>query len=313
MAPAARPTPALTYGLYLVGSALLAANPVLGRAATHVVPPIGLTFWRWTIAFLIILPFAAPGLLTHGRRLIADWRRFLVLGVLGQGISGAVVYYGLQRTGATNASLIYATSPVMVLAIAAVWLGEPIRLRQTLGILVAMAGVMVVLTRGDLDALLHLSLNLGDLLVLTGAVSWSVFTILLRQSRNPLPVMTSFAANALAGVLVLAPFYAWETLAVRPVPVTVATVLSIGGIALFASVLAFIAYQKTIGLMGAAQASTALYLSPLWAAVGSWALLGEGLEPFHLAGAALVLPGLALATLPPRRPVALSGPVPDRA
>jgi len=311
MALAARPNPFLTYGLYLVGSALLAANPVLGRAAAHVVPPVGLTFWRWAIAFLIILPFAAPGLLTHARRLIADWRRFLLLGVLGQGISGAVVYYGLQRTGATNASLIYATSPVMVLAIAAVWLGEPIRLRQTLGILVAMAGVMMVLTRGDLDALLHLSL--GDLLVLAGAVSWSVFTILLRQSRNPLPVMTSFAANALAGVLVLAPFYVWETLAVRPVPVTVATMLSIGGIALFASVLAFLAYQKTIGLMGAAQASTALYLSPLWAAVGSWALLGEGLEPFHLAGAALVLPGVALATLPPRRSVAVSTPVPDGA
>ncbi|MBP2231500.1 drug/metabolite transporter (DMT)-like permease [Azospirillum agricola] len=301
MASAPRSNPLSIYGLYLVGSALLASNPVLGRALAHVVPPVGLTFWRWALAFLIILPFALPGLLAHRHRLLADWRRFLMLGVLGQGISGAVVYYGLAHTSATNASLIYATSPVMVLAIAAVWLGEAIRPRQAAGILVAMAGVLVILTRGDLDALLHLSFNIGDLQVLAGAISWSVFTILLRQSRGgPLPVMTSFAANALVGVLVLTPFYAWETLAVRPVPFTVHTMLSIGSVALFASVLAFIAYQRTIALMGAAQASTALYLSPLWAALGSWLLLGEGLEPFHLAGVALVLPGVALATLPAR-------------
>ena len=230
-----RSGPPAAYGLYIVGSALLASNPVVGRAAAHVVPPIGLAFWRWLIAFLIVLPFALPGLLTHRGQLKAQWRRYLLLGVLGQGISGAIVYYGLERTSATNASLIYATSPAMILALAAVWLGDAIRPRQVLGILLAMAGVLVILTRGDPEALLHLSFNVGDLLVLTGAVSWSVYTILLRQSGTPLPVVTAFAANAFAGVLVLAPFYAWETVAVRPVPFSVSTILSIVAVALFES------------------------------------------------------------------------------
>ncbi|MBP2298875.1 DMT family transporter [Azospirillum picis] len=299
-----RSGPLAAYSLYLTGSALLAANPVVGRAAASLVPPVGLAFWRWLIAFLIVLPFALPGLLAHRHRLRADWKRYLLLGVLGQGISGAVVYYGLQRTSATNASLIYATSPAMILALAAVWLGDAIRSRQVLGILLAMTGVLAILARGDLEALLRLSFNGGDLLVLAGAVSWSVYTILLRQSGAPLPVVTAFAANALAGVLVLAPFYAWETVAVRSVPFTTATVLSIVGVALFASVLALLAYQKTIEMMGAARASTALYVSPLWAALASWQLLSEPLQGFHLVGVLLVLPGVTLATLPARGPVA---------
>lgn len=292
--------PVTVIGLYLIASALLASNPVLGRAVAHAVPPVGMAFWRWLLAFLIVLPVALPGLLTHRHRLLRDWRRFLLLGVLGQGISGAIVYYGLVHTSATNASLIYATSPAMVLGIAAAWLGDPIRPRQVVGIGLAMAGVVAILTRGDPGALRALSFNTGDLLVLVGAVSWSLYTILLRQTSNPLPVVTSFAANALAGVIVLAPFYVWEGIAVRPMPLTLTTLLSILAVALFASVLALLAYQKAIAWMGAAQAATTLYVSPLWAALASWLLLGEGLESFHLLGAALVLPGVTLATVPPR-------------
>ncbi|WP_109111104.1 DMT family transporter [Azospirillum sp. TSO35-2] len=317
MPPLFRSGPFAAYSLYLIGSALLASNPVVGRAVAHVVPPIGLAFWRWLIAFLIVLPFALRGLLVHRHRLLREWRRYLLLGVLGQGISGAIVYYGLERTSATNASLIYATSPAMILGIAAVWLGDAIRPRQVLGILLAMAGVLVILTRGDLEALRHLTVSVGDLLVLTGAVSWSVYTILLRQSGAPLPVVTAFAANAFAGVLVLAPFYAWESVAVRPVPFSVVTFLSIVAVALFASVLALLAYQKTIAMMGAARASTALYVSPLWAALASMLLLDEPLQGFHLVGVLFVLPGVTLATLPGRRAATVTAeeaaPAPSKA
>ncbi|AWK85472.1 DMT family transporter [Azospirillum thermophilum] len=286
------------YALYAAGTALMAANPLIGRAVAHTVPPVGMAFWRWLLAFLIVLPFALAGLKTHRHAILGQWRRFLLLGVLGQGISGAVVYMGLERTSATNASLIYAMSPVMILIIAALWLREQVGARQLAGIGLAIVGVAAILTRGELEALLALRFNVGDLLILAGATSWAVYTILLRGSRTPLPVVTAFAANALAGVLVLAPFYVWETLAVRPVPATATTLLSILGVALFASVLAFVAYQKTIAMMGPARAGTALYVSPLWTALAATVLLGEQLQAFHLLGALLILPGVAMATWP---------------
>ncbi|HYD66382.1 DMT family transporter [Azospirillum sp.] len=286
------------YALFFVTSAFMASNVVIGRAAAHIVPPVGLAFWRWALAFLIILPFAMPGLWHHRRALKAAGRRLLVLGALGQGICGAVVYMGLERTSATNAGLIYATSPIMILLIAAVALGEAVRPRQVAGILLALAGVLAILARGDVDALLRLAFNQGDLLVLAGAVAWAVYTIMLRGSRTPVPVVPMFAANALAGVVVLAPFYLAETLLDRAVVLSGEAMLRIGGVALFASVLAFTTYQKCIALLGPSRAGAALYVMPLWASLLAWALLGEAPQLFHLAGAALILPGVLLATLP---------------
>ena len=308
MTAAPRHAALTAYALYVLCSAFLASNVVIGRAAANIVPPVGLAFWRWLVAFLIILPMALPGLLAHRHTLRAAWKRYLLLGALGQGICGAVVYMGLEQTSATNAGLIYATSPVMIVMIAALWLGEKVTPRQTAGILVAMAGVLVILTRGDPQVLFRFAFNLGDLLVLAGAVAWAVYTVLLRQSRTSLPVVTAFAANALAGVIVLAPFYLWETLAFRTVPVSAEAAVRIVGVALFASVLAFLTYQKTINLMGPARAGTSLYVMPLWAAVAAWALLGEQLQTFHLLGVLLVLPGVALATLPPRAAPAKPAP-----
>lgn len=300
MPKASTSTAFASYGFYLLSSAFFASNLLLGRAAAHVVPPAGLAFWRWVIAFLIILPFAARGLLLHRRALLASWKRLLVMGVLGQVICGAGLYVALEHTSATNAGLIYATCPVMILLIAALWLGEAVTLRQGTGILLAMSGVLVILTRGDADVMRRFAFNIGDLMVVGVAAAWAVYTVLARQSKSPLPVVTSFAANALAGVVTLAPFFLWETVARNPAPMTMDTVSRVVGLALFASVLAFTTYQKTIVLMGPARAGTALYVMPLWTALAAWALLGEELHLFHLAGVALVLPGLLLATLPPR-------------
>ena len=299
MPEASRRAALYAYTLFLLGSAFMASNAVIGRAAAQVVPPVGLAFWRWLAAFLIVLPFAWRGLAQHRRVLLAGWKRFLALGALGMGVCGAIVYIGLQHTTATNTGLIYATSPVFILAISAVALKEPVTPRQVAGIALALAGVLAILTRGELAALLGFAFNRGDLLILAGAVAWAVYTVLLRRSGGPsLPVVTQFAANALSGVLVLAPFYAWETLGGHPVVPTWEAAVRIGGVALFASVLAFLAYQKTITLLGPARAGTALYVSPVWVALLAWALLGEELELFHLAGVALIFPGVLLATLP---------------
>ena len=295
--------PLAGYALFFLASAFMASNVVMGRAAADAVPPVGLAFWRWLVAFALILPFALPGLRRHHRALLADWKRLLVLGALGMGICGAFVYVGLEQTTATNAGLIYASSPVLILMIAAAGLGERVRPRQVAGIALAMAGVLTILARGDAGVLLGLSFNAGDVWILAAATAWAVYTILLRQSRTPLPVVTQFAANALSGVLILAPFYAWETWSGRPVEPSADAALSIAGVALVASVLAFLTYQQTIVRIGPARAGTTLYVMPLWAALLAWATLGETLQAFHLVGAALILPGVLLATLQPRRTV----------
>jgi drug/metabolite transporter (DMT)-like permease len=300
------PDPARTgqftaYVLLLASSALFASNSLIGKAAAGTVPPAGMAFWRWLVALIIILPMALPGLIRHRTVLLRDWKRLLLLGVLAMGICGAAFYKGLEHTSATNGALIYATSPVMIVIISALWLHEPVRPRQFGGVVLALLGVLAILTRGEPSMLLTLSFNHGDLLVLAGALAWAIYTVMLRTARTPLPVVTVFAANSIAGVLVLAPLYLWETLAGQPVVPTPSALASIVGAALFASVLAFITYQKTTALIGPSRAGMALYATPVWASLLAWALLGEALEPFHLAGLLLVLAGVAMVTLPSRR------------
>ena len=305
MEPNAQTPPALksvewgAAALFLATSALLASNALLGRAAAETVPPVALAFWRWCVAFLIVLPFALPGLIAHRRRIAEIWPRLLLLGGLAMGVCGANVYIGLELTTATNTGLIYATSPVMIVLISAVMGLERVGRRQAAGIVLAFVGVGVILAQADLARLAALEINEGDLWILTGAVAWAAFTLLLRHWRLGLPTLTLFAANAAAGVIVLAPAYAWESLvAGRPAAFNADTVAAVAAVALFASVLSFLAYQQTVKTVGPVRAGAALYVMPLWTAALGALWLGEALREYHLLGAALVLPGVVLANWP---------------
>ena len=289
------------YTLLLLAPLFMASNVVFGRDAIDTVPPIGLAFWRWVIAFLILLPFAWPGLRRHAAQLIRVWPLLLLLGALGMGVCGAFVYIGLHHTTATHAGLIYAASPIFILLIGVLFGGERLGVVQCLGVALAVLGVIVILTRGAPQALLTFSFNIGDLWVLAATVAWAVYSVLLKRRSLRIPTIPLFAAIAFAGIVCLAPFYAWETLAGRPVLLTAEAATSVLAVALIASVLAFSAYQQGIAVIGASRAGVFMYLMPVYAALLAVMFLGEQFRAFHAIGLSLILPGLALATLMPAR------------
>lgn len=288
------------YVLLLLAPLFMASNVVFGRDAIDTVPPVGLAFWRWVLAFLILLPFAWAGLRRHAGDLVRAWLMLLVLGALGMGVCGAFVYIGLQHTTATHAGLIYAASPIFILLIGAVFVGEKLSLMQCLGVALAVLGVVVILTHGEPETLLTFVFNIGDLWVLAATFAWAIYSVLLKRQSLRIPTIPLFAAIALAGVICLAPFYVWETLAGRPVVWTADAATSVVAVALIASVLAFGAYQQGIAVVGSSRAGVFMYLMPVYAALLAVVFLGEQFQPFHAVGLGLILPGLALATLVPR-------------
>ena len=296
----AGPPDALAYALLLLAPLMMASNAVIGRAATEIMPPIGLAFWRWVLALALMLPLAGAGLWQYRQTLRRQWAMILLLGALGMGVCGAFVYIGLQTTTATNTGLIYAASPAMILLIGALFRGEKIRPRQIGGIVLAFAGVSAILARGDVAAFLALRFAIGDLWVLGATAAWAVYSVLLKRRALAMPTFVLFAAVTAAGVLCLLPFYIAETLAVQPVVWTPEALLSIAGVAVFASVLAFSSYQKGVALIGPARAGPFMYLMPAYAAVLAMLFLGERLAPFHIAGFALILTGVMLASAPAR-------------
>lgn len=300
--PVSNQTILIAYGLLALSPLFMATNVVIGRAAMEVMPPMGLAFWRWLLAFAILVPLGWVGLRQHWRQLVAHWPRVLLLGILGMLVAGGFVYTGLETTTATNAGLIYAISPIVIVVATWAGRGEPIAIHQSFGIAIAVIGVITILTKGAPSALLDLDLTIGDLWVLAAATAWGVYSVVIKHPGLAMPTLSLFAAIAGAGVVVIAPFYAVETIVFdRPVVPSVSVVLSVAGVALVSSIAAFGTYQKGIAVIGPGRAGPFMYLMPAWAAVMAMLFLGEQFRTFHAIGFALIIPGVALATWPGRR------------
>lgn len=281
-------------------------NLIVGRAVIDVVPPWSLAFWRWAIALALLLPFAAGGLLRHAGLLRREWRRVLLLGFLGMVLCGGNVYVALGHTSATNATLIYTTSTIMVVVLDALLKRRGLPAVQLAGSLAGFAGIALITVRGEPSRLLALEFNSGDLGILVAAIAWAAYSLMLRGGPlGRLGGQTAFAANAIAGTALLAPLALWETAGGAPQPATLEAWGAIVFLALFPSVLAFGMFQFCIRVAGAPVTATFLYLMPVYGVLMAVLLLGEELHAYHAVGFVLILGGVAMAT---RRPVARRGP-----
>lgn len=287
----------MPYLLLTLAPLFWAGNFVIGRAVHADVPPIGLAFWRWVIGFLLVLPFAWRGLVRDRAVIRRHGPILLALAVLGIAAFNTLVYLGLQSTTAINGLLMQSTMPVLIMALSFLVLGERITARQGLGVVVSMAGAVVVITRGDLGALTGLALNRGDLLILLAVLGYAGYSVLLRR-RPAMGAMSFLAVTFGAGALMLLPLAVWEAMVggrVLDINHTT-TILAVGYVAVFPSILSYLCFNRGVQLVGANRAGLFIHLLPLFGTLLAVAVLGETLQPAHAAGMALILGGIALAT-----------------
>ncbi|KAF0123346.1 MAG: hypothetical protein FD152_3339 [Xanthobacteraceae bacterium] len=288
------------YLLLLAMPLFFSSNLVIARAMGDDVPPFTLALLRWAVAVAILLPFVLPGLRQNAGRILASGWRIALLGFLGMWICGAGVYWALGLTTATNGTLIYTTSPVLVLLIERFAFGKPLSWARLAGVILAIAGVAVIVLKGDLSALARLDLNLGDLGIAAAALAWAGYSLVLRNDRlAAIPTLPLFATIAAAGVATLLPFSVAELAMVGGWPATLRLWIGIMALALFSAVGAFSLYQYGVKIVGPAVTSCFLYLLPVYGVGMSALFLGEALHAHHLVGMALVLVGLIAATAPP--------------
>ena len=289
-----RPANPLAYALMACAALLWAGNIVLGRAASAEVPPIGLSFWRWAVAFAAFAPFVAPLLRRQWPVLRREWRLLALLGLLGVAVFHTFLYIAVNTTTAINAALIYAATPALVPLLARPILGERIAPRQTAGILLSSLGVAVVVARGDLAALGALRVTQGDLWMVAAVVAWSLYTVLVERRPADLHPHAMLAATMGFGLSMTLPFYLWESATVRAMPFTAIAVWTVAYVALFASIVAYLCYNRGIELVGSSRAALTAHMLPVFAAALSVVFLGETLHLYHLAGAAAVAVGIVL-------------------
>ncbi|CAB3906898.1 S-adenosylmethionine/S-adenosylhomocysteine transporter [Achromobacter dolens] len=285
--------------MLLAAPALFASNMVAARwAHDAALPPVFLAFGRWLIAFLILLPLAAPALLRHRQALWRGLPTLLPLAVLGMGVAVAPQYIGAQSTSATNIALIFSCSPILVALLEAVIWRKPLSPLRAAGLALALGGVLVVLTRGDAWALARLAFGQGDLWVLLAATGWALYTVLQKRLAQPaVPDGARLAAMMLGGAIALAPFAGIEaaTSAIPPWsdPRLAAVLLFL---AVVPSLGAYYVYGRLISRAGPATAGLSMFLVPVYAALLAWPLLGEAPQLFHAYGFVMILLGVKLAS-----------------
>jgi drug/metabolite transporter (DMT)-like permease len=293
---ASRRPRASPYLLLVLTCLFWAGNSVIGRAFRDDIPPITFSFYRWSLALLVLLPWAARPLWRQRRVLLAHWKVMLFLAVLGVPTYNTINYWALHTTTATNSALINSACTVMIIAVNYVMFRVRATARQWAGLAVSLAGVVVIVSRADPRVLLALELVQGDVLLLVAALSWAVYTACLRWRPRELDQLTFAGASILIGVLVLAPLYGWEASREPPVVFTPAVVAALLYTGVFPSVLAVLFWNQAVAEVGANRAGQFMNLVPVFGVALAVIFLDEALEPFHLVGAAVIFAGIYLAT-----------------
>ncbi|WP_343559514.1 DMT family transporter [Kiloniella sp. b19] len=281
----------------LICPLLMSSNAISAKVLAHEVPPSTLALGRWLLSALILLPFVWRPLRDKASTVLRqEWKALLVLGATGMGVCGAFVYKGAETTTATNIGLIYAFSPIAIIGFGALLFGERLGKLQVLGIFSSFAGVLAILSNGALANLTALDFTSGDLWIAAAAVGWAVYSLTLRHSPSVLGLLPRFAVIMFSGVLVLLPFSLWELAQSPQLPSVDVAIPAFLFLALIPSLAAFLTYGRAQELLGSGPASLVMYLLPLYNVLVAWLLLDEQLEPHHVLGAGLILPGLYLAS-----------------
>lgn len=299
------PPPASRFGGFLFDSPRLlltlvslfwSGNIVLGRFVAGHIPPATLSWIRWVGAFAIFLPFAWPYVRRDWKIIKGNFGFLTLISSIGISLYTVLAYYSLQYTEAINALLIASTGPLLVAIATYVLYGEKPTPRQVLGVLASLTGVVVVVSRGSLETLLHLQLNPGDVWWFVGQIIYALYTALLRK-RPPAIHSFSFALVLFGwGGLMLTPLLVAE-IAAGYYPVwDMPAIASLGYIVLVPSLISYLFYNRGVEMIGPNRASPFYHLIPIFGSALAILFLGERPHPYHAAGYALVLVGIIVAT-----------------
>ena len=277
-----------------IATLLWAGNFIVGRALRHDMAPLELNFWRWLIALAALLPLTL-GSLWIGRALILrNTRLIALLALTGVVVPHACVYTALATTHAVNALLLMSLTPLLVSLGDRAVFGEPLRQRQWLGMAVACAGAITVITHGTIDTLATLQLGRGDLWMVPAILGAAAHTLLLKRSPVSIAQAPLLTASVIAALVMMLPLLLLSD-SLRAPPSDFRTVASLLYVGVLASAVAFLLWNRGVTQLGPAGVAPFLYLMPVYGSILSALLLGEAVMGFQYLGGAMVLAGLWLA------------------
>ena len=286
------------YVLLSITALCWAGNAIVGRIAAGHIAPVTLSFLRWSIAFLIILPFAWKHLARDWAAIRARLGIMIVLSVTGIGAFNTLQYWALEHTQALNTLLLQSAGPLFIAGWSLLLLGVRLTLAQACGIAVSLTGVLVIVLHGDLTTLENIEFNRGDLIFLVALVIFGLYSVL--SLKRPAIHGLSFVAFTFgAGAAGLMPLFIWELFTRPMIVMDTANLLTLFYVAVFTSTVAYICFNRGVRMIGANRAAPFFHVIPVFGTAMSILFLDEHPQAFHFIGFALVLTGVLVASRKP--------------
>ncbi len=273
----------------------MASNLVVARGGVEFVPPISLAFWRWTIVFIILLPFTYLSLKKNYKIIQKEYKKLFFLGAMGCGVCGAFPFLAGQTTTVANMGIIYTSSPIFIILISALFFKEKITLTKVIGLVACLIGVFAIIIKGDLELLINLKFTIGDLWMLAAAIGWALYSIYLFYWKTELEIFQRFTLVAFFGAVSLFPFYIGEEIYFQRTVFNNEFFLWTIFAAVSPGIIAFTLYTLAQKQLGASLTGFTLYIFTVYAAIYGYILFDEQLENYHYLGTVLVFFGVYLA------------------
>ena len=286
------------YLLLSITALCWAGNAIVGRLAAGHIPPVTLSFLRWTFAFLIILPFAWKHLKRDWGAIRSHLGTMIVLSVTGIGAFNTLQYWALEHTQALNTLLLQSAGPLFVAIWSLILLGVRLTLAQAGGIVLSMTGVLVILLHGDLTALTSIAFNKGDIIFTVALAIFGLYSVLSLKRPN-IHGLSFVGFTFGCGAAGLIPLWIWELFARPVMQLDTANLLTVFYVAVFPSTLAYLCFNRGVQLIGANRAAPFFHVVPVFGSAMAIVFLGERPQLFHIIGFALVLTGVFVASRKP--------------
>ena len=280
----------------LLAVTIWSGNFLIASGFVDAIPPVTLAALRWTTATVIFLPFARRDIRRDMRALLDNRYALIAAAVTGVTLFNTMVYISARTTDAVNMALFASSTPVFVVVLARVFLKERISLPRAAGLVIAIAGMLSIATRGRLDVLLHLTFRPGDIVMLAAGFLWAVYTILVKRKPVAISPNAYIGTTFLLGTIPLIPAALIEQHFAPAWTFTPAVLGAVSYIGIMASLAAYFLWNSAIMRIGPGDAALFQYFMPVFSGTGAWLILGQPVTVVHAVGFVLIFSGVVMAT-----------------
>ncbi len=271
-------------------------NFIVGKVASlYEIPPFTLNFYRWLFAWAILMPFTFKEIIEKKRYILDNIKLITVLGITSITFFNSIVYYSLNFTHVISGVLMISVIPVMIIFFSWVFKIEKTNIYQINGVIFSLLGVAVIITKAELNILLDLDFNKGDLWMVVAMFSWAIYSVLLKKKKHKLSQISLLETIITMGLIFLLPIYFIEMKMGYHVILNTPFVLTLTYVVLFPGLISFLFWIKGIALIGANRSGIFLHLMPIFSVLMAIIIFKEKFMFFHFMGALLILIGILLS------------------